>query len=299
MHPFRNRLPPLAALALCLPLLVGFGRYRPANLLPLSLGMGDATVAAGAGTAALFTNPAGMAQRRQQSIEVGGGWNGRNNTGSGFFSSTDSQTSPGLAAGICYGYESGELPGGIERSMHDTRFGLAAGTQSDAGSLSIGVSGRWLSFEYGGTTARDVSDWTGDVGLTTSLGQIVRLGAVWRNVFEIDTEETPRRIATGVAVALGPVVVETDGSWGLGARVLTGPIYRAGIAAVFAEKLGLRGGYVYNNADPAVAGIHQITAGFGLSIDHVTFDVGAALEPAHPSDFTVIGSLTWYVPYAM
>ena len=298
MHVSHRRLLLVAGIAMCAPLLLGFGRHRPANLLPLSLGMGDATVAAGAGTVALFSNPAGMAQRRQQSIELGGGWNGRSSTGSGFFSSTDSQTSPGLAAGVCYGYETGTLPGGVERSMHDTRFGLAAGAQSDAGGLSIGVSGRWLSMTVGGATPRELSDWTGDLGLTTSLGQVVRIGAVWRNVFEVDPEETPRRLATGIAIALGPVVVEGDGSWGLGASRLTGAIYRAGLAAVFAEKIGARAGYVYNHADPDSAGVHQVAAGFGIAIDQITFDVGLAIEPAHPSDSTALASLTWYVPYA-
>lgn len=302
LHPYRAL---ACLLAGCAPLLCGFGPERPAAAGSASLAMADATVASGAGTAALYSNPAGMSQAQQGVMEGGFARSGPRGAG-GFYSSyVDSTSAWGLAAGV--GWEQRTRwasADNADRQGQDVRVGLSVGSQGDAGRLLFGVSGRWLDVRH--TTAgktRTVTGWTGDVGATVGL-QHVRIGAVLRNALALDPIEAPRRLATGVALVGARGVLEVDGSWGLvgdkaPAASSDGASYRVGGALQFADEGGLqlRAGYQYDAVVPRQPDRHWICGGLSWRSTQVSVDTGVALDAANGWPLQFSASLTWLVPY--
>ncbi len=119
-------------------LLSGFGPLRPTTLPPGSLGMADATVAVGSGATALTSNPAGMAQRRQNNMEVAVQRDLASQGTSVLAAMVDSTSGAGLTAGVAYGYDDGSQIGTLGREGSILRFGLAAGAGGSSGMVFVG-----------------------------------------------------------------------------------------------------------------------------------------------------------------
>ncbi len=287
-----------ALLLLSWPLLCGFGAQRPGTLSPVALGMGDTSVAAGAGTVALVGNPAGLAHVRQHALELGIGRDPTNRTTSLYMAQADATSPSGFAAGWSYGYHTGSKVNGISRSGTDFRAGLSLGLGGDAGKLFIGGSARRLALdlEQDGAETKTISGWTGDLGLSLALAGAVRLGVVWRNMAELDAVETPERVAGGAAVVLDKVILSGEGSWGIDGG---GTAWRGGGLVLIGEALQIRTGYTWDEsrgADKAAQTIH-----FGLGWRHktVTLDAGVGVDLDKPSSLLMAISLTMHMPYTM
>ncbi len=287
--------------ALAFGLLTGFGPYRPAGAGSGALGVGDAQVATGVGSAALYANPAGMSQVQHGVIETGFARSGQAGSGAPFTTYVDSTSSWGLAAGVGYARELGWTVDAPARAGQDLRLGLSAGGQSDAGKLMLGGSARYLSAEQVGKPA--VAGWTADFGAVVGL-QDFRIGAVMRNAMTLDARESPRRIATGVGYVGQHVVVEAGGSWGvangdaLPADAATGQSYRAGGAVQFGQEgLQLRGGYQFDQIVRGVPTHHWVCGGLSWRTPRVGFDLSGAVDAAGDHAAVVSVSLSFLIPY--
>ncbi|MBM4344169.1 MAG: hypothetical protein FJ100_12440 [Deltaproteobacteria bacterium] len=290
---------PCAALATWL-LLCGFGPYRPAGLGAGALGMGDAQVATGAGTAALYANPAGMSQVQHGVLEAGFARSGHAGSGAPFAALVDSTSAWGIAAGVGYAHELGWTTEAPHRSGSDLRLGLSVGGQSDAGKLLIGGSGRRLSALRPG--ASEVSGWTGDVGAILGMQQF-RVGAVVHNVSALDAREAPRRVGMAVGFVGQQFIAEAAASLGAGngdtlpADAATGPAYRVGSTVqVGPEGLQLRAGYQFDNIVANLATKHWICAGLAWRTPRLGFDVALAVDGANDHRAMVSASLTVLIP---
>lgn len=263
--------------------------------------MGDAQVATGVGSAALYANPAGMSQVQHGVIEAGFARSGQAGSGAPFVSYVDSTSAWGLAAGVGYAKETGATVDAPQRGGQDLRLGMSAGGQSDAGKLMLGASARYLSSDRAGQPA--VSGWTADFGTVVGL-QDFRIGAVLRNAMALDARQAPRRIATGVGYVGQQFVVEAGGSWGVGngdsapADAATGQSYRAGGAYQFGQEgLQLRGGYQFDQIVRGTATHHWVCAGLSWKTTRVGFDFSGAVDAAGDHSAIVSASLTFLIPY--
>ncbi len=288
----------LALLITCGPLLCGFGPQRPGTLSPVSLGMGDTAVAAGAGSVALVGNPAGLSNVRQHTLELGFGRDPLKSKSSFYISQTDATSPSGLAAGVSYGYLAGSKVQGKTRSGTDFRAGLALGLGGDAGKLSLGGSIRRLALDYeeSGAPTRSVAGWTGDLGISLALAGSIRFGVVWRNLTKVDAVETPGRVAGGAAVVLDKVIFTGEGSWGLEDQ---GTAWRGGAAVLLGETVQLRGGYSWDQNRGVTAPSQAVHVGLGYRHKTVTIDAGVGVDVDTPSKFLLAISLTMHLPYTM
>jgi len=266
-------------------ILCGFGGERPAALGASALGLGDAAVATGAGTTALYSNPAGMAHIRQHTFDLG--FLREPTRTSLYTSSVDNTSEWGLAAGVGYSYDSDWTQDIGTRRGHDVRGGSAFGFVSEAGRLLFGASVGYLDVALPG---RDVAGWSGDLGVAVGVSAL-RLGAVVRNAWRADKAVTPRRIAAGVGLVTGTFLAEADGSWGMDAH--SGAAYRVGGAVQFGEEgVQLRAGYRYVDGD------HGVTGGVSWRTTQFSLDTGLAVDD--PGGVTAVSGsigLTFVVPY--
>lgn len=267
---------------------------------PAGVAMAGVGVASGAGTTALYTNPAGLAAHKSHNFEFGFGRDNRHRRSSFFVQSVDGQAPGFVQGGSSYAYDSGTLADGRKRSGHDARFGMALSGQSDAANVMLGVASRYVDLDYSATATqkkRTCSGWTGDVGLAIALTGNLRLGVVWRNILELEPEEMPQRIAGGVAIALKGVIVAGDASWGIDKP---GHVYRVGAAASVIDELQLRAGYKYSELgrlgeiNPVPA--HWLSGGFGFRFASYSIDAAVALDLARASEVQVTVALNYYVP---
>ena len=281
-------------------LLAGFGQVAPGSMSPAGLAMAGVGVASGAGTTALYTNPAGLAAHRAHNFEFGFSRDRAFKRSSFFLQSVDGQAPGFVQGGSAFSYESGTLPDGRTRTGYDVRGGLAFSGDSDVAQLMVGLTTRYMNMDYGKSATiakRTIKGWTGDLGMTVAFTGNLRLGVVWRNVLSLDPVEAPQRIAGGIAVVLSSVIVSSDMSWGLDTP---GATYRVGAAVTIAEAFQLRGGYLYSelgtfgvvNPPPA----HWATGGFGFRFGRYSVDAAVALDLAHPSDMQITAALNFYMP---
>lgn len=296
-------------LGLAVPVLVGFGPYRPAGLGSAALGQADAVTAGGTGVQALYANPAAMAQVPQHTIEAGFARNGQAGSDTGYLATVDATSGWGLAGGVGVAHDADWTFDAPLRKGTDVRAGLAVGVNNEGGRLMLGATARWLSLDTRAPlVARTVSGWTGDLGVDVAAGNL-RLGAVLRNAFTLDAAEAPRRVAFGAGYAVEHALLELDGSWGVqnekaaanlpaGVAATTGQVYRAGGSYQFGEEgLQLRAGYAFDQAQIGHATRHLASAGLGWHTTKVALDASFAMNVAKPEEFLVALGLTFVVPY--
>ncbi|MSQ81833.1 MAG: hypothetical protein EXR77_02825 [Myxococcales bacterium] len=286
----------LAWLGLC-----AFGPWRPAGAGGASLGMADAQVAAGAGAGALYGNPAGMSQVQHGVIEAGFARAGHAASGAPFVSYVDSTSAWGLAAGVGYAKEMGWTASAPVRDGHDLRLGLSVGGQSDAGKLLLGGTARYLAANRGSEAA--VSGWTGDIGAIVGM-QVFRIGAVLRNVAQLDARIAPRRVGLAVGFIGQQLVGEAGASLGAGngeslpADSATGPSYRAGLTFQFGQEgLQLRTGYQFDQIVANLPTRHWVCGGLAWRTPKMGFDLSMAVDAVGNHSTMIAASLTFLVPY--
>ena len=273
--------------------LVAFGPYRAEGLGANALGMADAVVASGSGATALYGNPAGMGSIKQQLVESGFVRNPQQGTSALHVASVDSTSSWGLTGGIGYSNNTNWALEHPLRTGSDLRLGVSAGTTSDAGRLQVGVAARRVDINHVDTGHR-LTGWTGDAGVAAAFGPL-RLGAVYRNGVRLDATETPRRIATGVALAADQFLIEGDASWNVDPG--SGPIYRGGAAYQFGMEEGvqLRGGYIWDDGRPGHFN-HMVTGGLSYRTPRMGIDVSTGVGLRQPDVLVAVG-FVWLMPY--
>ncbi len=287
------------ALTLLTPTLVGFGPLEPGSMSPAGVAMGGAGVASGAGTTALYTNPAGLAAHRAHNFELGYGRDGAHQRSTFFVQSADGQAPGFVQGGTAYAYETGTLADGRRRTGYEWRSGLALSGKSDIAHFMIGMSGRYVQFNTkaaNGLAGYKTDGWTGDLGIAMALAGNVRVGFVWRNVLDIESIETPQRMAAGGALAFESFLLTGDVGWGVDTP---GAVYRVGAALSVVSALQLRAGYRYSELGTVTQASpvgHVVTGGFGFRFGKWSADAAVAVPLSHAGDLTVIAALNYYLP---
>lgn len=288
---------PAAALLCCLlltPAVAQAWTAADAGATPPSLrGTGGAGVAAVAGVAALFANPATMGMQPGQNIELGFARDQRPGRSTFTLGSVDGNRG-GIAGGTSYAYEVGELADGRARSGYDWRAGIATGLRGETAGLLLGGSMRRLSMDVGagaGQAKSTVSGWTGDLGLLLVLGEYIRIGGVWQNIVELGGGETPGTIVGGLGIAAGPVLIAGD------ARFRTrdwAPSWAAGAQFAIAQVAILRAGW---RMDEQSVTRHLVTGGVGARIERYGFDVSFEIDPETPARWRLGLAIVLGLPY--
>lgn len=273
------------ALAATAVFCVGFGPYRPAGAGAIALGQADAVVATGTGVTALYANPANMAVVKRQSFDGGLSRDPQAGTSSVFVGGIDATSPWGLAAGVGYSYDMNWTVDSPQRHLHDLRFGLAAATESDAGKLMIGVSGRYLTgVDY--VSGLAVEGFGVDVGTGAAISGF-RAGLVLRNAMRADFAQTPRRLAAGIGWAGEHFLIDGETSQGLDS--FSGPAYRLGLAVQpMEEGLQIRGGYAFDQTVIGHPTRHFAALGLSWRTPKYSADFSAAMNVMNVSE-TIIG----------
>ena len=267
-----------------------FGPYRPTGLGALSLGQADAVVATGMGVTALYANPANMAVGKRQTFDASVARDPQAGTSTGFIGGVDGTSSWGLSAGVGYAYDLNWGMESAKRANQDLRFGAAIGSDSDAGRLMLGVSGRYLT---GQDLVRNVAfdGWGMDLGAAAVLGHF-RAGVAIRNVVRVDNSETPRRVAGGVGWSNEHFLFDAEGAWATDA--LSGTAYRIGVAIQPGEEgLQIRTGYAFDQTVPQDATRHFVALGLSWRSPRYSIDLSGAMNVVRVGE-TIVGLTLGY-----
>ena len=291
----------LCAIA-CLPAqsALAWDAREPGAMPPSLRGMAGAGIAAALGTGALFTNPAALSAQPGQNIEIGLARDQRPGR-TGFWVGSVDGNRGGVAGGTVYSFETGERADGRTRSGSDWRSGIALGLHGDSGSFVLGGCLRRLGLDLGaggGEKKRSFSGWTGDLGLAASLGDVVHLGAVWRDITHVEDSaaaraETTSRVGGGLAISAGPVLLAADALWRLDDAVAQ---WHAGATVAIAGVVQVRAGW---RLDPGSVARQLIAGGLGVRIERYGVDAAFEFDPAQPSRFRFALSLVGGIPYVL
>lgn len=223
-----------------------------------SAGVGDNVVAAAAGNAALFHNPAGLASVSMYSLELGYDTQLQSGSHQAGVSIADSQTNASFAGGLAYTFsfnKGGEKGDHVGHNEHHIR--LAAAVPLIQESLILGVTGQYLHFNQGrvgGSPEGEKIRRNGlslDLGLMAKLGQKVFIGVSAQDLIRVDGATGPRTIRAGLSGMFGAFRILGE----YGAQ-LDGPRTRhhggAGVE-VMIQSVALRTGFRHVSA----GGIHR------------------------------------------
>ncbi len=287
-------LAPAALLATWL-LCCGFGPYRPPGVGAFALGQGDAVLATGVGTVALYANPANMAMIKRQTLDTGVSRDPKAGTSSLAIGGVDGTSSWGLSAGLGYSYDVNWGVDSPQRAMHDLRFGLAAAVESDAGRVMIGASGRYMNGDVV-TSGQHLEGFGTDIGVGAALSNF-RAGLVLRNALRVDNAETPRRVAAGLGWVNDHFLVDGDAAWGLDSY--SGASYRVGVGVQPGDEgFQARAGYAFDQTVPLEATRHFVSLGVSWRTPTFSIDLSGALNVVRPEETLVALGVGWVFPVA-
>lgn len=175
-----------------------------------SAGVGDNVVAAAAGNAALFHNPAGLGSVSMYSLELG--WDTQLKSGShqASVSIADSQTNAAIAGGLAYTFsfnKGGEKGDHVGHNEHHLRLSAAVPVIPET--LIFGITGQYLHFNQGreggsreGAKIKH-SGFSLDLGVMAKLGQKVFIGVSAQDLLRVEGATGPRTIRAGLSGMFG------------------------------------------------------------------------------------------------
>lgn len=253
-------------------------------------GMGGAYTAVGTGLSGMYHNPAGIAAARMYAI---GGTYAYTPSGNLLNASVvDSKTNPKLAAEVGYSYliphEQAD-PGG-----HDIRAAIAIPALPER--VSLGISGRYLILDRNGTEF--ARGFTLDAGFLFQILETFHAGLVGKNF--IDVCQQPARcrgaapLTFGAGLAYGkttPFHISADFAADLGSEAdAVNYEVDAGAEYMIGGSFPIRAGYKYRTFDSS----NRASLGFGWRESQFGLDVGANMDVADPSVFTVSTTASVY-----
>lgn len=190
--------------ALCVLCLFSSSALADEGLTSLrSAGMGDNVVAASAGNAGVFHNPAGLAAIPIYSIEAGYDLTAGDGTHRLGLSVADSQTNGSVAGGLAYTFSlnNGDLSGDVDNLRdHNMRVALAV-PLSEA--FSVGVTGQYFIFSRGRVDQSEDGDKIRYNGFSLNIGAMARLGERFfvgvaaEDLVEVEGATGPRTLRAG------------------------------------------------------------------------------------------------------
>ncbi len=268
---------------------------------PRELGMGGAQNALGAGTSAIYMNPANLAQTRVYHFEGIAAFSPDARRQSYGGSVADSSTSR-LAGGFAGTWNQLD-PDGLNRKWTDLRLALAYPI-SDR--VLLGLTGRYLhvnqSISKGPLGASKVSDgtpdsplfntFTFDAGLTVLPVEGLSLGLVAHNLTAPGTGLAPTTLATGIGYQTHVITFEADGMADFTTWQSTRLRAMLGGEIFLADHFPIRIGYRYDDGQKA----HSLSAGLGYIDKKFSIELSARRDVVaeHPMTLFVLGLRYFY-----
>ncbi len=275
----------VAALAL---LITGAAAAQELTGTTRQLALSGATHAFSNGTAAVYSNPAGMSLVYQYMVEANYQyWRGPDDHQT-TVSLIDSATNHSFALGGAYTYHHGLLgsANGRAGALHNGQVGLSTGFQT--GAMGVYLGGE---YKYVGTSAASISDAT--FGAILTISQMVNVGVVGHNLFDPHKGLTPRALTTGVSVGQDTFIVGFDTTFDFDTRDQMSMVYAVGAEYFIAGAASLRAGYRF---DGPAGDRHSISGGVGYIYKVFGVEVAFEQNPKDGKDDRFVGSLVFFIP---
>lgn len=238
-----------------------------------SLAMGGAQRGLGTSNDTLYFNPAGMALTKRYGIDFQYGYSPFDKLTHYNFSAVDSKSGP-VAGAMGYTFDRGDKNN--ETLLHRITLGTAYAIGEG---ISLGVATKNVRGTYLKNGAKkNISLYTGDLGLSLALAQGFALGAAYHNV--IKTEEpklVPPTASGGLAFNYGPLTLVADLLVNLRRSQHRTTSYHAGAEFFVADMFPLRVGfqrlpYVITGKNKfenrLSAGVGWITSSGGIDVSY-------------------------------
>ena len=250
--------------------------------------MSGATHSFSNGTAAVYSNPAGMSLVYQYMIEANYQyWRGPNDHQT-TVSLIDSATNHSFALGGAYTFHHGLFgsANGKPGSVHNAQVGASTG-------FTLGAVGLYLGGEYKylNTPSDGISDAT--FGGILSISQMINIGVVGHNLFNPHPGVTPRALTAGVSVGQDAFIVGFDTTFDFDSRPETSMSYAVGAEYFVAGAASLRAGYRF---DGPAGDRHTLSAGVGYIYKAFGAEVAFEQNPRNGKDDRFVGSLVFFIP---
>lgn len=264
--------------------------------------MSGALHAAGNGTTALFTNPAGMTLTRVYHIEAIGQITpefGRHVYGGMVVDSITNKLAGGVAVTGGFLDAFTDDPSAVDRSWLDIRLALA---YPIVDGFSVGLGGRYLKLTQDGVgplgeskVSNGLSDGenghtsmvnvpTFDAGLTFKAGEIIVIGVSGQNLTFPDNGILPTTVAGGIAVAHEDFTIEADGLADFTSYASPTARIMAGGEYLLLDHVPLRAGYRFDQG----ADSHQISGGVGYIASEFMVEASVRRTLAGPDATEII-----------
>ena len=230
-----------------------------------SLAMGGAHRGIGTSNDTLLLNPAGMAVTQRYSVDMQYAYGTGDNLNDLSGSAVDSKSGP-VAGGVAYTRNWGN-PSRLDATLNRVALGFA---YSLGHALALGATVKTIRGAYTTDAGRQEIDlYTGTLGATATLGEMLSLGVSWENIVKGDAEA--QRLAKpvlglGLGLHLPMVAIGTDMVIDTRSQVDKRLTYHAGGEVVVYELLVVRGGFHTELAGPrqGASQRYYVSGGLGL-----------------------------------
>jgi hypothetical protein len=235
------------------------------------MGMGGASRAWAIGGAGPLLNPSGMALMKTYTVEGGYAYGRRFTENVLHASIVDGTSQYNISGGLYYNYHHISPPGATGQG-HEGGLALALPMGQY---VAIGGTVKYLRFSGADVSAQgDRGGVTFDLGATIRPVQLVSLGVVGTNLYDLGNGYAPQGVAYGAALLPLPnLVIAADGRTRFGADNVTGrkgTSVLVGAEYAFAQRIALRAGGGYDAGN----GNGYLTAGVSGISDIGAFDAG-------------------------
>ena len=230
-----------------------------------SLAMGGAHRGIGTSNDTLLLNPAGMAMAQRYSVDMQYAYGTGDNLNDLSGSAVDSKSGP-VAGGIAYTRNWGN-PSRLDATLNRMAVGFA---YPFGRSLAIGATAKTIRGAYTTDAGRQEVDlYTGTLGATAALGDMLSLGVSWENLVKGNAEEqrlAKPAVGLGVGLHLPMVSMGADMVIDTRTQVEKRLTYHAGAEFVAYEMLAVRAGFRTDLVGPREAATqrYHVSGGLGL-----------------------------------
>jgi hypothetical protein len=265
------------------------------------LGMGGASRAWAIGGAGPLLNPSGMSLMKSYTVEAGYGYGRRFTENVLHASVVDGTSMYNIAGGLYYNYHH-ISPAGMTGQGHEGGLALALPIGQY---VAFGATVKYLRFTGADVFLGNRGGVTFDLGATIRPIQIVSLGVVGTNLYDLGNGYAPQGVGYGVALLPLPnLVIAADGRTRFTADNITGrkgTSFMLGAEYALVQRVAFRAGGGYDAAN----GNGYVTAGLSGISDIGAFDAGIRQDVSLGNDVpgmanyrqTVLGvSLRLFVP---
>ena len=255
-----------------------------------SLAMGGAHRGIGTSNETLLLNPAGMAVTQRYSVDMQYGYGTGDNINGLSGSAVDSKSGP-VAGGVAYTRNWGN-PSRLDATLNRVAMGFA---YSFGRSLAVGATAKTIRGGYTTDAGRQEIDlYTGTLGGTATLGEMLSLGVSWENFIKGNAEA--QRLAkpvVGLGVGLHVPVASIGADMVIDTRTQVDKrlSYHVGGEFVVYELLAVRGGFRTEWVGPRQGADmrYHVSGGLGLVSQAVSLSLSAQRALVQDGPWEIIG----------